>query len=150
MTHYETLNLVENGFCAVLLFGTVIVYYRQLKTMQSAAKSQSLLSLVNFLQSNEVRQARGHLITELSQKLYQNWDADDKRAASLACTPYDIAAIMIQGKAVDATPITDNWGSSIRRCYDAARPWMEDMRELQNMGPRYFDNFEWLYSQIQR
>jgi hypothetical protein len=42
----------------LLIVATLVVYYFQLKTMQSASKAQNILSLINYLQTNEVRDAR--------------------------------------------------------------------------------------------
>ncbi len=145
MTQYEMMSLATNGIAAALLLATVTVYYFQLCTMQGqlsaaqdSARSQNLLALVNYLQSKDVRDAREVAFKSLRFKSFATWDEADKKAASVVCSSYDIAAIMIQLGGVPAKPITDNWGPSIRICYDAVRPWIDEMQRADNAGPTYW------------
>lgn len=120
----------------------------QLAAAQQSMNSQNLMTLVGFLQSEDVREARGVVIKSLRTKSLSDWDEADKRAASLACSSYDIAAIMIRLGGVPAKPITDNWAPSIRTCYEVVRPWIEEMQKPENAGPAYLDDFGWLYSKV--
>ncbi|HXJ44538.1 MAG TPA: hypothetical protein VNH18_34950 [Bryobacteraceae bacterium] len=157
MTKYETLSLVLNGIAAVLLFATVTVYYFQLRAMQGqlkagqdSARSQNLVALVNYLQGSEVREARAVVVTVLRTKPFKDWDEKDKKAASLVCSTYDVAAIMIQLGGIPAEPIKKNWGPSIRLCYETVSPWIAEMQKPEMAGPTYWDDFGWLYSEVKR
>src|SRR5688572_12614972 len=72
LTNYESLSLILTGVGMLALVLTLIVYYRQLGRMsdhlrvaRDAATAQSILSLLNFLQEQYVREARYSVITGL-------------------------------------------------------------------------------------
>jgi hypothetical protein len=128
------------------MIATFLVYRGQLLAMREAAVGQSMLSLVNFLQTNEVREAR-HIVREnLRQKNYSDWSAVEKRAASMVCANYDIAAVLIfQQELVPALPFLKNWGPSIMDCYRILEPHIIEMQKPHNSGPAYWDDFFTLY-----
>jgi hypothetical protein len=140
-----------------MIVGTFIVYLLQLKAMREqldaarqAASAQNMLSLVDFLQAPHVRDARRTVITSLSTKAFSDWGDDDRRAASVVCSTYDLASIIIQRGLVPKEPIVDNWGPSIKKCFESVSPFLEEMQKAEHMGPTYYNDFRRLYEEVAR
>lgn len=92
---YNAWNLILQGLIWVALIATFIVYLRQLRAMQRGATGQNIVSLINLLQAPNVRDARTTVRTQLKTKPYPTWTENEKREASLVCSAYDVAAILI-------------------------------------------------------
>ena len=45
-------------------------------------------------------------------------------------------------------PFVENWGPSIRHCYEVTKPLIQEMQKPENSGPTYWDDFIWLYEQV--
>jgi hypothetical protein len=147
-------SLAVNATAAALLLVTVVVYYRQLRTMQrqlgesrNAAVGQNILNLASFLQTQDVRSARDLTRNDLRSKDWHQWSDSERRAASMVCATYDLAAVVMRFGLVPPEPFIRNWGPSIRDCYGILRPFIKEMQKLENSGPEYWDDFDWLYEQ---
>jgi hypothetical protein len=156
MSTYETATLLLQAIIGVAVFATLAVYYHQLKvmggqleSMQSSSRAQSALSLVNFLQSPEVREARECVREVLSQKSLDQWTNEERRCASLVCANYDVAAGLLKANLAPSELIVGNWTTSIIHCYDVLAPHMHALRQ-QSADQRYWRNFEWLYRNAKR
>lgn len=125
---------------------TFIVYYFQLKAMQKASLSQNVLTLIDFLQKPGLPEARKELIEVSGEKHPDSWDKDERTRAERVCATYDIAGILIQQGIVPKEIIVDNWGDSIKKCYNAASKLIKEVREER--GVDYWDDFEWLAEQV--
>ena len=137
------------GFATIGILLTFIVYFLQLSTMQrqlevskSAATSQNLIALVNFLQDEKTQDARRVVIRILSSKAIANWTKEEERAAAKVCSTYDIAGISIREGLIPSAPIVNNWGASIKKCYKILQPYIWEMKKRN--GPSYWDDFGWL------
>lgn len=155
MTPYETAQIVIQSAAVVALLLTFYVYYRQLRTMgaqlqaaREASAAQNILALTNFLQASEVRAAREIVRARLSKKEFGNWNEEERREAARVCSTYDVAAIIIRMGLVPAKPFVENWGPSIRHCYEVTKPLIEEMQKPENSGPTYWNDFGWLYQQV--
>jgi hypothetical protein len=157
MTDYQSAQLVIQivGVTALLL--TLYVYYKQLRTMSAqlesardASSAQNILALTNFLQAPEVRTAREVVRVNLAEKPYDNWTQDERREAARVCSTYDVAAIIIRMGLVPREPFVENWGPSIRHCFEVTKPFLEEMQRPENSGPTYWDDFGWLYEEVRR
>ena len=42
----------------------------------------------------------------------------------------------------------ENWGPSIKKCYEILREHIVEMQKPDNSGPRYWDDFEKLYKEV--
>lgn len=147
---YNILNLVLQGLIWVAMIATFLVYYGQLRAMRTAATGQNILSLVNFLQTSEVRDARTIVRDRLKGKAYP-WSDDEKRSADLLCSTYDVAAILIfEQKLVPAEPFVRNWGASIKDCYEVLLLHIQEMQKPIRSGPGYWDDFKKLYGAVVR
>jgi len=155
MTPFEIAQLVVQiaGVAALLL--TLYIYYRQLRTMgaqlqaaRDASSAQNILALTNFLQAPEVRAAREIVRVRLSKKPFADWTEEERREAARVCSTYDVAAIIVRMRLVPPEPFVENWGPSIRHCYEVCKPLIEEMQKPENSGPTYWDDFGWLYAEV--
>jgi len=155
VTPFELAQFVVQlvGVFALLL--TLLVYYKQLRTMavqlqvvQNASSAQNILALTNFLQAPEVRAARETVRVRLAKKHFKFWTDDERREASRVCSTYDVAGIIIKLGLVPPEPLVENWGPSIRHCYEVTKPLIVEMQKPENSGPTYWDDFGWLYQQV--
>ena len=133
------------------MIATFIVYYLQLKAMQKAAIGQNILSLVNFLQAPHVRDARTTVLKKLKLREYVDWTEDEKREASLVCSTYDVASILIfQQRLMPPDAFISNWGPSIKGCYEICQPHIAEMQKPENSGPHYWNDVKILYDEAVR
>jgi hypothetical protein len=86
----------------------------------------------------------------LAQKPFQDWDNDERREAARVCSTYDVTAIIIRLGLVPGEPFVENWGPSIRHCFEVTRAFIEEMQRPENSGPTYWDDFGWLYEEVQK
>lgn len=155
MTAYDIAQLVIQAVTAAALLLTLYVYYRQMCTMaaqlqasRDGATAQNILALTNFLQAEEVRAAREIVRVTLANKNFSSWTPEERREASRVCSTYDVAAIIIRMGLVSREPFVENWGPSIRHCYEVTKPLVEEMQKPENSGPSYWDDFGWLNQQV--
>ena len=147
-TQIQVTNLIIQTIISVAMVATFLVYYFQLRAMRSASAAQSILSLVIFLQAADVRTARGVVRKDLVNKTRKAWSADEEFHASLVCSSYDVAAILIRKGLVESETFLDNWGPSIKHCYEVLREYVQEMQKPENSGPLYWNDFGWLYEQV--
>jgi hypothetical protein len=127
---FNIASLILQGFIWAAMLGTLWVYWAQLRAIRSAATGQNILALVNFLQADRVREARTTVRDKLKSKPYGEWETQDKRAAELVCSTYDVAGIlMFQEKLVPPKPFLENWGPSIQACYKILLPHILEMQK---------------------
>ncbi len=143
------LNLVIQSIIGVTMVVTFLIYFFQLKTMRKSMLGQNSISLINFLQDENTREARRIVLTTLKDKEYINWTADEKESASKVCSTYDVLSILLYQMKLAPTDIfVDNWGPSIKKCYDILEKHIKEMQKPENAGPKYWDDFEKLYKEV--
>lgn len=155
MTNYEIASLIVQGLTGAAIVATFAVYYFQLRNMQQqlastrdASVAQNMLAVVNFLQVEDVRAARTVVRQELRSIPMSEWSSKQREAASRVCATYDVAAVLLREGLVPLRPFADNWGPSIKDCYQILLPFIESMQLPQNSGPRYWNDFGWLHEQV--
>ena len=146
MTAYEIANLSLQLLVWLAMLATFWVYYRQLHTMQNASTAQNFLSLINYLQAKEVQEARRLVRKHLVGKPHTTWTPDEERAAAITCSSYDVAAILIRQGLIPAAPFLENWGPSVKHCYEVLGDYLREMQK--NSGPHYWNDFVWLNSEV--
>jgi len=153
MSDYERLSLGLYGAQSVILVAVLIVYARQLATMREqmaaarhSATGQNLLALANFLQAEDVREARRVVIQALKGRGFIEWTLEEKQAAAKVCSSYGTAGVVIETGLVPAEPIIENWGPSIRNCYEVLQEFIRDMQRRDKNGPAYWAVFDRLYA----
>ncbi len=147
MSHYEQLSIIISTVQSIVLLVVLIVYARQLMAMQrqvetvrQVALGQNLLALFNFLQNEDVRDARRIVLTKLVGRNYSDWNEEEKRAAAKVCSNYSNAGFMTENGLVPPVLLIEHWGQSICRCYAILHEYITDLRH--NMGPEYLAPFE--------
>ncbi len=151
MTSYETFTISLQALTIIVAVATLIAYFKQLRVMsaqilamQESSKAQSGLSLVNYLQAPEVREAR-HIVRDvLSKKPPSDWSPEERRSAALVVANYDVAAALIRAGLAPVDLIAANWGPSIRHCHQILQPFIAEQRGRPGGGQQYWSNFDWL------
>lgn len=154
MSTYECTTLILQTLVALATFGVLFVYYRQLRvmshqlvSMQETSRAQSALSLVDFLQEPNVREARHTVRAILSQKPMEHWTDEEKDHASRITANYDVVGALVKTGIAPVDLIAANWGPSIIHCYEVLEPWIEAHRNRPGAHATYWSNFKWLYEQ---
>jgi hypothetical protein len=157
MSNYEKISIGLQVLVGLVALITLWLYYLQLRAMsaqlaamQEAAKAQSALSLVSFLQAPEVRSARQVVRQELSTKPLENWTDEERSAASKVVANYDVAAALLKAGVAPINLIASSWGPSIRHCHDVLAPYIAEQRQKPGGHVRYWSNFDWLTSEAAR
>ena len=155
MTTYEQTSLALQLVVVVGAFATLGVYYHQLKVMagqlsamQDTSRVTSALSVVAFLQADDIRVARQCVREVLSKKEFADWGAEERRAAATVTANYDVVAALLKSGLAPAELVTANWGPSIKHCYEVLKPFIEEHRSKSGADPAYWSNFDWLYAQV--
>lgn len=122
---------------------------RQLvESSREASAAQNMLAVVAFLQAEDVRAARSIVRQDLRGVPMEGWTSLQRQAASRVCATYDVAAVLLREGLVPVRLFADHWGPSIKDCYFILRPFIESMQSPANSGPRYWNDFGWLYKQV--
>ena len=128
------------------LLATNILMLVQNRIAKQTGNSQNLLDVVSFLQAEDTRAARRHVLVKLKKKKRKDWVYNDYRLADRVCASYDILGRLVRNKYVGSEIFLDDWGNSIRRCYLVLAEHIKVRRK--QAGRRQWDDFEWLYKQV--
>lgn len=147
MTTYEIVIISLYLIQSIVLIAVLVVYAKQLTQMRHqvaaarhASDGQNLLALASFLQSEDVRSARGIVIRQLENRDHKTWSEDERRAAAKVCSSYGTAGVVIEAGTVPEAPFLDNWGPSIHRCHSILKDFILDRRT--QMHPTYWTVFD--------
>ncbi len=126
----------------------------QLGTMQKASEAQNILTVINLIQEENVRDARDLLIRKSNdlKRVVDMRDSEVEKAANIACGRYDIVGILAEREIVPLDLFIKYWGNSIKNCYEAAKPLIEDYRNPESTYYRdkeIWKCFEWLYQKVE-
>ena len=149
------LQIIAQIIGAAGLLITLVINYRQLRIMnvqvqevRRSTVTQHILSLLSFIESDEIRAALNLVYTTLHKKHFSQWTEDERQAVSKLGSSFATAGTILQSGLVPIEPLIVGWETSIRRCYQVLEPFMREMQKPENGGPQYWDGFEWLYRQI--
>jgi len=139
---------------AGLLF-TLLINYRQfrlvdqqIQEVRRSATAQHILSLLSFIESDEIRAALNLVYTTLHKTHFTDWTDDQRQAADKLCASFSTAGTILQSGLVPLEPLIIGWEPALRRCYQVLQPYVREMQKPENAGPQYWAGFDWLYSQI--
>lgn len=152
MTSYEQFSLALQAVTTVAAFISVYLVLRQLRAMsvqieatQHASEAESIISIINFLQTAEARDARTAVRSSLSKTHHDSWDESQIRHASTVCANYDVVAALLKaGLIQNKHVIIDNWAPSIQHCHQVLSPFIDAKRRAPGGDSRYWKNFDWL------
>ena len=162
MSHQDyKMNSVQKIQTVVQLIGaaglliTLAINYRQLRIMNEQVQevrrstlAQHILSLLSFIESDEIRAAMNLVYTTLHKKHFSQWTEADRQAVSKLGSSFATAGTILQSGLMPLEPLIRGWEPSIRRCYQVLEPYMREMQKPENAGPQYWAGFDWLYGQI--
>lgn len=121
---------------------------KQLKAMEKASNGQNVISVVWFLQSKEVRDARSTVRKILKGRDCSVWSPDEEAAASTTCSSFDAVEIVSCEGAIDNELLIRNYESSIRDCFEVCKQYIYKMRLLSDYNTNYWRKFENLYNRL--
>ncbi len=164
MADFEFIQTIIQGIVAVGIFATLWIYYHQFRIMEEqlqvmngqlqsgtkASVAQNLLTIINFLQAEYVRDARTTVITRLDKIRFEDWNENLKYQAGVVCSTYDVTAIIIKQGLIPKEPIIDNWGRSILKSHSILQPYITEMQKPDQGGSKYWSNFEWLAEEVKK
>jgi hypothetical protein len=158
MTAYEKSALILQAIIAIAAFVSVYLVLRQLHAMsnqieatQHASEAQSIISIVNFLQAAEARDARAEVRSKLSGIHHESWDENQNRHASAVCANYDVVAALLKaGLIKNKHIIVENWAPSIQHCHQVLSPFIDAKRKAPGGNLTYWKNFDWLRTECDR
>ena len=135
---------------------TLLINYRQVRLMSDqmlelrrSTTVQHILSLLSFIESDELRTAMNLVYTTLHKKHFSQWTEPERQSVSKLCASFSTAGTILQSGLVPIGPLLEGWEPGIRRCYQVLGPYIREMQKPENAGPSYWSGLDWLYDQIQ-
>jgi hypothetical protein len=132
----------------VINYRQVRLVNRQMHEMRRSTTAQHILTLLNFIESDEIRAALNLVYTTLHKTHFTDWTEDQRQAAAKLCSSFSTAGAILQSGLVPLEPLIVGWEPTLRRCYQVLEPYIREMQKPENAGPQYWAGFDWLYSQI--
>jgi len=115
----------------------------QVSALRGASSAQNLMSLIEFVQDSKTREARRVVLEGLTGKKESECNPEQRAAAFLVCSTYDVAGILIRNKLAPAPPFVTNWGTSIVKCHKSLEGFMD------SVGAERWDDFGWLRKEVE-
>jgi hypothetical protein len=161
MVHQDKMSILQKIQMIAQMIGvaglltTLLINYRQVRLvnlqmqeMRRSTTAQHILSLLNFIESDEIRAALNLVYTTLHKTRFTDWTEDQLQAASKVCTSFSTAGTILQSGLVPLEPLIVGWEPTLMRCYQVLEPYIREMQKPENAGPQYWAGFDWLYSQV--
>jgi len=138
--------LILQTILTAVTFVMVLVLAWHAYEMRRATRTQAFCSLLDRLQSEQVRAARRAVIKEHEFEKSKGCPVDWlnnglTRKAEIVCHTYDAAGIMVRNGMVDKKLLVDNWGHSIKKCWAALEPLVIHYR-THWPAPKVWNDFE--------
>ena len=111
----------------------------------SDSQIRNTLAVTQYLQSTDVRDARGRLFRRQERGETSQWSQEDEDAASLVCASFDYAQLFAEHGLIHPE-ILMNWGPTITRCHAICAPIIE--RRRNTYGPSFWRHFTVLNDRI--
>ncbi len=155
MNTLQKTQVVTQIISAAGLLCTLGLYYLQLRTMskqleamRQGTDAQHILSLMSFIESDEMRAAREVVYTKLHRKPFHEWTESELQAASRVCSSLSTTGMVLKSGIVPIEPVLEGLEPTIRGFYQILEPFIREMRKPENGGPQYGIGFDWLYNRI--
>ena len=149
MNTLQRLQIVAQIIGAAGLLITLVINYRQLRIMNDQVQevrrstaAQHILTLLSFIESDEIRAALNLVFTTLHKKQFTHWTEEEQQAASKLCSSFATAGTILQSGLVPLEPLIVGWEPSLRRCYQILEPFVREMQKPNNAGPQYWSGFD--------
>ena len=145
----QKLQIVAQMVASAGLLITLLINYRQVRLMSEqmlemrrSTAVQHILSLLSFIESDELRASMNLVYTTLHKKHFSEWTEPQRQAVSKLCASFSTAGTILKSGLVPIEPLLEGWEPSIRRCYPILRPYIKDLQLPQNNGPTYWAVFD--------
>ncbi len=136
----------------VTVLGVVVQAFALLGLLQQARsgrktlESQHFLTLVQYLQSSDVRDAKEHVIAELRDKNFENWCDKDKLKASRFCGAYNTLGEFLR-RGLIPIELIEYYEPSITEAYRICEPFIAERRDRVKND---WSGLEYLRSELTR
>src|SRR6185295_10139475 len=101
---------------------TLVINYRQFRIMNEqlhevrrSTVTQHILSLLSFIESDEIRSAINLVYTTLHKKHFSQWTENERQAVSKLGSSFTTAGTILQSGLMPVEPLLMGWEPSIRR-----------------------------------
>ncbi|WP_251450619.1 hypothetical protein [Microbacterium sp. Marseille-Q6648] len=142
----EVLAVVLSGAAVVIAMLSALFTRQQVVVAKASTRAQSLLSVVDYLQRTEIREARRTVLTTLVGHPLDKWTQEERGIASTVAASYDLVGTLLRDAVIPPRPILESYGASIIRCHEVCRPMVEEFRQGMSaeLARSYWDDFDWL------
>lgn len=144
---WNIVSAISTGFMALVILITAIFAVFQLKEIVRSRKVAAFTNLSQFLQKEEIREARRILIG-ISTKDFKSWTRHEVEEAEKVCSTYDVAGIAVSKKLIEKDLVVNEWRDSIIKCWEAAEPMIIEYRKERGMD--FWDDFGKLYKMAKK
>jgi hypothetical protein len=156
MNAFQKIQVIAQLIGIAGLLITLVINYRQFRIMNEQVQevrrsttAQHILSLLSFIESQEIRDAMNLVYTTLHKKHFSEWTEEERQAVSKLCSSFSTAGTILQSGLVPMEPMIVGWEMSVRRCHQVLEPYIQEMQKPENGGPQYWAGFDWLYHEVE-
>lgn len=146
---WSALEAIAAAATAIVSLATAIIVIRQIREMQKSTHATAFKAAYDMLQTDDLRQARGFVISVLGKKTFTDWTDIEKARAEKVCQNYDSVGIMCRRGFIPVEVIADSWGDSLRRTWEVLSPLVSEYRVKRN-SQEFWDEYEWLANEAMR
>jgi len=115
----------------------------QTKYMLKERRTTAFIEISRLLQEEEIRKARRYLLDILSKKPYEKWTKEtDKNEVEKVCYSYSLVGTLVSKELIDEDLIVEGWHNSIKECWEAAEPMVDEYRYREDCGPDFWKGFQ--------
>lgn len=127
----------------LVILTTAIFALLQFKEILKSRKFTVFMNLSEFLQREDIREARGTLMENIVKKEnFRDWTKEDIEKAEKVCTSYNFAGEMVP-KFIDKDMVVPGRWDSIIKCYEAAQPMIKEYKSQRQKD--FWTDFDRLY-----
>jgi hypothetical protein len=141
-----TFSAIVVGVVAIWL--QVRALNQQYRAQQSAVQQLTLPTIIQLLESPEVRTARQTVRLKMGAKPLAEWTEAEKAAADEALTAFDLAAALARRDKLDVGLLVDHWGHEIATIGRTCRDYIAERRSKE--GRAYLSSFLWLEAEANK
>lgn len=148
MLQQEELELQRHEIAAnrIELARTATAQEESREALRKTIEAQTFRTAMDLLQAENVRQARGIVLSRLRAVPFELWKDGDRSAAETVCHTYNSVGLMVRYKMIPLEYIVDSWGTSIRRTWKIVKPLVKRYRQRRRSGDHWVD-YEYLAQQ---
>jgi hypothetical protein len=141
------MGAISSAIGAVAILLSLIFIWRQLREMNRTRQAEGFFRVVDYLQSEDIRTARRHLMN-LEKPSFDDWTEEDMASAERVCNSYARIGRMIEEHMIPADFVIPAYHYSIKKCWEASQPIVTEYRRKTSSDR--WQSFEWLYERTKR